>query len=89
MERCTKCERKLPRTGMPFKVKLVGSEGHWRWIGRHIVQFFVSFGMLRKYDPENYIALCHECGEKLIALISCWLEKSEKEVKCLLGYKTR
>jgi len=89
MDRCARrnCRKKLPKTGMPFKIKLVGQEGRWKWIFRHFIQFFVAFGTLRKHDPENYIPLCDDCGRELIFLFSKWLVMPEEEVKRLLGYK--
>jgi hypothetical protein len=89
LERCYRraCRAPLPATGMPFKIKLVGSEGRWRWIFRHAVQFFVAFGGFRKHDPENYIPLCDECGRELVSLISQWLRIPEKDTKEILGYK--
>lgn len=85
--RCVRCKKALSRTGIPFIVKLVGSEGHWHWIARHIVRFFVSFGMLRKKDPEHGIPLCDRCGEEHIILESMFLGLSVEDVKNMMGYK--
>lgn len=85
--RCTRCKRELSKTDIPFIVKLVGREGHWQWIVRHFVRFFVSLGMLRKKDPERGIPLCDSCGEDNIILESHFLGLSEEEVKKMLGYK--
>lgn len=84
--RCTRCKQELPKTGIPFIVKLVGSEGHWRWIFRHLVRFFVSFGMLRKKDIEKGIPLCDRCGEENIRVESMFLGLPEDEVKNRMGY---
>ena len=89
MNRCARrsCRKELPKTGMPFKIKLVGGENRWKWAFRHFIQFFVAFGVLRKHDPENYIPLCDDCGREIIYLFSKWLRMPEDEVRTLLGYK--
>ena len=89
MYRCARssCRKELSKYGMPFKVKLVGSEGRWKWAFRHFIQFFVTFGVLRKHDPENYISLCDDCSREIIFLLGKWLRMPEGEVRTLLGYK--
>ena len=86
MRRCMRCGRKIQESGIGNRIKMTGKENYWRWIFRHIKQFFslIRHGFI-KPETEGFIELCDICYEDFISILAFWIQVSKENVLSKLG----